>query len=63
MLPLPRPTGDMKKAMEWLGLPAAVALNSLGFNLARTLGPAVGGALVAVAGPQAALPADRQTQP
>jgi MFS family permease len=35
-------------------LPAAVALNSLGFNLARTLGPAVGGALVAAAGPQAA---------
>jgi MFS family permease len=35
-------------------LPAAVALNSLGFNLARTVGPAIGGVLVAVAGPQAA---------
>jgi MFS family permease len=35
-------------------LPAAVALNSLGFNLARTLGPAIGGVLVAFAGPQAA---------
>jgi MFS family permease len=35
-------------------LPAAVALNSLGFNLARTLGPAIGGMLVAAAGPQAA---------
>jgi MFS family permease len=35
-------------------LPAAVALNSLGFNLARTLGPAIGGVLVALGGPQAA---------
>ena len=35
-------------------LPAAVALNSLGFNLARTLGPAIGGILVASAGPQSA---------
>lgn len=35
-------------------LPAAVALNSLGFNLARTLGPAIGGILVALGGPQAA---------
>jgi MFS family permease len=35
-------------------LPAAVALNSLGFNLARTLGPAIGGILVAFGGPQAA---------
>lgn len=35
-------------------LPAAVALNSLGFNIARTAGPAVGGVIVASAGPQAA---------
>jgi MFS family permease len=32
-------------------LPAAVALNSIGFNIARTVGPALGGALVAAAGP------------
>jgi MFS family permease len=31
-------------------LPAAVALNSLGFNIARTTGPALGGAIVAVGG-------------
>ncbi|RZM03186.1 MAG: MFS transporter [Sphingomonas sp.] len=32
-------------------LPAAVALNSIGFNLARSLGPAIGGALMALFGP------------
>jgi MFS family permease len=31
-------------------LPAAVALNSMGFNIARTAGPAVGGAIVATSG-------------
>lgn len=31
-------------------LPAAVALNSIGFNLSRSVGPAVGGIIVAVAG-------------
>lgn len=31
-------------------VPTAVALNSMGFNLARSLGPALGGAIVAVAG-------------
>jgi len=31
-------------------LPGAVALNSMGFNIARGLGPAVGGAIVAAAG-------------
>lgn len=31
-------------------LPAAVALNSMGFNVARSLGPAVGGALVGAFG-------------
>lgn len=35
-------------------LPAAVALNSLAFNLARTAGPALGGLIVARAGPPAA---------
>ena len=35
-------------------LPAAVALNSLGFNLARTVGPAIGGLIVAAFGSQAA---------
>jgi len=32
-------------------LPAAVALNSVGFNIARAFGPALGGAVVAAAGP------------
>jgi MFS family permease len=31
-------------------LPAAVSLNSMGFNLARSTGPALGGAIVAAAG-------------
>ncbi|MBS0376761.1 MAG: MFS transporter [Proteobacteria bacterium] len=31
-------------------VPAAVALNSLGYNIARTVGPAVGGAIVAAGG-------------
>lgn len=35
-------------------LPAAVSLNSMGFNMMRSLGPAVGGLIVAVAGPAAA---------
>jgi MFS family permease len=35
-------------------LPAAVALNSLGFNIARTAGPAIGGVIVASAGSQVA---------
>lgn len=35
-------------------LPAAVALGSVGFNLARSVGPALGGLLVARAGPGAA---------
>src|SRR5262245_46771131 len=34
-------------------LPAAVALNSVGFNLARAVGPAIGGLVVAAAGPGA----------
>lgn len=32
-------------------VPNAVALNSLGFNIARTVGPAIGGAIVAAFGP------------
>lgn len=35
-------------------LPAAIALNILSFNIARTVGPAIGGVLVATAGAQAA---------
>jgi MFS family permease len=35
-------------------LPSAVALNSMGFNIARSVGPAVGGFIVAVAGAAAA---------
>ncbi|MBV8803601.1 MAG: MFS transporter, partial [Sinobacteraceae bacterium] len=35
-------------------LPAAVSLNSLAFNIARTTGPAIGGIIVAKAGPPAA---------
>jgi predicted MFS family arabinose efflux permease len=34
-------------------LAGAVALNSLSFNIARTLGPAIGGVVVAAAGPSA----------
>jgi MFS family permease len=35
-------------------LPSAVALNSVAFNVARSLGPALGGAVVAIAGSSAA---------
>lgn len=35
-------------------LPAAVAMNSMGFNIARSLGPAIGGVIVATAGAAAA---------
>jgi MFS family permease/quinol monooxygenase YgiN len=34
-------------------LPAAVALNSVGFNIARAVGPALGGLVVAASGPKA----------
>jgi len=43
--------GDM---VPRAALPGAVALNSMGFNLARSVGPAIGGAIVAVAGAVAA---------
>lgn len=39
--------GDMVPRIE---LPGAVALNSMGFNIARSVGPAIGGAIVAAAG-------------
>ena len=35
-------------------LPSAVSLNSMGFNLMRSIGPAAGGAIVAIAGAAAA---------
>src|SRR5690606_23231217 len=35
-------------------VPSAVALNSLGFNISRTPGPAIGGAIVAAFGAQLA---------
>ncbi|SEK84504.1 MFS transporter [Xaviernesmea oryzae] len=35
-------------------LPSAVALNSVGFNMTRSIGPAIGGAIVAAAGAAAA---------
>ena len=42
---------DMVPSAE---LPGAVALNSMGFNIARSVGPAIGGAIVAAAGAAAA---------
>ena len=43
--------GDMVPRTE---VPGAVVLNSMGFNIARSLGPAIGGAIVAAAGAAAA---------
>lgn len=43
--------GDMVPRED---LPAAVALNSMGFNLTRSVGPAIGGIIVAAAGAAAA---------
>lgn len=43
--------GDM---VPRTALPGAVAMNSMGFNIARSVGPAAGGAIVAVAGAAAA---------
>lgn len=43
--------GDMVPRPE---VPGAVALNSMGFNIARSVGPAIGGAIVAAAGAFAA---------
>jgi len=47
--------GDMVPRTE---LPGAVALNSMGFNIARSVGPAVGGLIVAAAGAAAAFAAN-----
>lgn len=43
--------GDM---VPRAALPSAVAYNSMGFNIARSVGPAMGGLIVAAAGPAAA---------
>ncbi len=43
--------GDMVPRLE---VPSAVALNSMGFNIARSVGPAIGGAIVAALGAAAA---------
>lgn len=43
--------GDIVSREE---LPAAVSVNSMGFNLMRSIGPAAGGAIVAIAGAAAA---------
>ena len=43
--------GDMVSRNE---VPGAVVLNSMGFNIARSVGPAIGGAIVAAAGAAAA---------
>lgn len=43
--------GDM---VPRVALPGAVAFNSMGFNIARSVGPAIGGAIVAAAGAAAA---------
>jgi MFS family permease len=43
--------GDMVPRAD---LPGAVALNSMGFNIARSVGPAIGGLIVAAAGAAAA---------
>ncbi|PVA05494.1 MFS transporter [Thalassorhabdomicrobium marinisediminis] len=43
--------GDIVSREE---LPTAVSLNSMGFNLMRSVGPAIGGAIVALAGAAAA---------
>lgn len=43
--------GDMVPRQD---MPAAVALNSMGFNLTRSVGPAIGGIIVAAAGAAAA---------
>jgi MFS family permease len=47
--------GDMVPRND---VPAAVALNSMSFNLTRSVGPAIGGAIVAAAGAAAAFAAN-----
>jgi MFS family permease len=52
--------GDMVPRPE---LPGAVALNSVGFNIARSVGPAIGGAIVAAAGAAAAFVVNAASYP
>lgn len=47
--------GDMVPRED---LPAAVSLNSMGFNITRSVGPAIGGVIVAAAGAAAAFAAN-----
>ncbi|WP_159945897.1 MFS transporter [Rhizobium sp. 18065] len=47
--------GDMVPRAD---LPAAVSLNSMGFNITRSVGPAIGGLIVAAAGAAAAFAAN-----
>src|SRR5690606_19764828 len=42
-------------------LPTAIALNSMGFNVARSVGPTIGGLIVAAAGAAAAFTANAFT--
>ena len=51
---LPSWQASMRDLVPREDLPSAVALNSVSFNLMRSVGPAVGGILVASAGPSAA---------
>jgi MFS family permease len=52
--------GDMVPRSE---LPSAVTLNSMGFNIARSVGPAIGGAIVAAAGAAAAFVVNAASYP
>lgn len=47
--------GDMVPRAK---VPAAIALNSMGFNITRSVGPAIGGVIVAAAGAAAAFAAN-----
>lgn len=49
-LHLPAWQASVGELVPRAALPAAVSLNSMSFNIARTVGPAIGGALVAAAG-------------
>lgn len=44
---------SLRMQVPMADLPAAVALNSLSFNTARSIGPALGGSLLVIAGPAA----------
>ncbi|MDB6454667.1 MFS transporter [Falsirhodobacter sp. 20TX0035] len=51
---LPSWQASMRDLVPREDLPAAITLNSMSFNLMRSIGPAVGGLIVASAGPAAA---------